>query len=74
MNIMYYDPIFSRMWDDVDGAISYIEEYKLHGINSVACDIWQKRIRNEQVDILSLPLHIAEPINAEYYYKKKSVL
>lgn len=70
MNIMYYDPIFSRMWDDVDSAISYIEKYKLYGINSVACDIWKKRIRNEQVDILSLPLHIAEPINAEYYYKK----
>ena len=70
MSIMYYDPIFSRMWDDVDEAITYIKNYKLYDVNSVACDVWQKRIKNELVDNLSLPLHIAEPINAEHYYKK----
>lgn len=70
MSIMYYDPIFSRMWDDVDDAITYIENYQIHDVDSVACNVWQKRIKSDLVDNMSLPLHIAEPINAEHYYKK----
>lgn len=69
MNIMYYDPIFSRLWNDVDDAIKYIEKYKPNDVNSIACDVWQKRIKYELVDKMSLPLHIAEPINTEHYYK-----
>ena len=68
MSIMCYDPIFSRMWDDADEAITYIKNYQIYNENSVACNVWQKRIKNDLVD--SLPLHIAEPINAEHYYKK----
>lgn len=70
MNIMYYDPIFSRMWDNADESITYIKNYQARDVNSVACKVWRKRIKNDLVDNLSLPLHIAEPINAEHYYKK----
>lgn len=70
MNIMCYDPIFSTIFDNVNDAITYIERYKPNDVSSVACDVWQKRIKNEPVDNLSLPLYIAEPINAEHYYKE----
>lgn len=70
MNIMYYDPIFSRMWNHIDDSIAYIKAYKLNDVCSVSSDVWLKRIKNERVDNLSLPLHIAEPINVEHYYNE----
>ena len=70
MNIVYYDPVFSKMWDNIEEAITYIEVYKPHDVSSVACNVWQKRIKNQRIDDLSLPLHIAEPINTEYYYRE----
>lgn len=70
LNMTCFDPMFSRMWDNIDDAITYIKRYKPHDVSSVACDVWQKRIKNERIDNMSLPLHIAEPINAEHYYKE----
>ena len=57
MSIMCYDPIFSTIFDNVNDAITYIERYKPNDVSSVACDVWQKRIKNELVDNLSLPLY-----------------
>lgn len=72
MTLMCYDPIFSRMWDDSQSAIEYIESNIKGRVPSVSAEVWLKRIKNERVDNLSLPLHIAEPINAEHYYKEKN--
>lgn len=72
MGLMCYDPIFSRMWDETDFAIDYIERNNRGKAESVSADVWIKRIKNENVDHLSLPLHIAEPIIAEHYYKEEN--
>lgn len=72
MGLMCYDPIFSRMWDDLDDAIDYIKRNTKGEFKSVSAEVWERRIRNENVDNLSLPLHIAEPINAEHYYKEEN--
>lgn len=70
MGLTYFDPLFSRMWEDSDEAVSYIERYENKINSSLACQVWKKRINHEKVDTQSLPLHVAEPINAEHYYKE----
>ncbi len=69
MGITYFDPLFSRMWEEYNAA-SYIEGYEIFTDSSLACQVWKKRINHEKVDTQSLPLHIAEPINIEHYYKE----
>lgn len=70
MNLMCFDPIFSRMWDDAVTSATYVGHYNKSTEESVACDIWNKRIRNERIDDSSLPLHITGPINVEHYYQE----
>ena len=69
MGITYFDPLFSRMWEEYN-AVFYIERYEIFTDSSLACQVWRKRINHEKVDTQSLPLHIAEPINIEHYYKE----
>lgn len=70
MGVTYFDPIFSRMWGDSYEAIRYIERFENNVKPSLSCQVWKKRINCEEIDTQNLPLHIAEPINAEHYYKK----
>lgn len=70
LSLIHFDPIVSKIWENIDDALSYINDYKPQYVYSLACDVWKRRIRNESIDNLSLPLHIAEPINVKYYYNK----
>ena len=70
MGLTYFDPLFSRMWENSDEAVSYIERYENSVDSSLACQVWKKRINHEKVNTQNLPLHVVEPINAEHYYKR----
>lgn len=70
MGLTYFDPLFSRMWENSDEAVSYIERYENSVDSSLACQVWKKRINHEKVNTQNLPLHVVEPINAEHYYKE----
>lgn len=69
MGITYFDPLFSRMWDEYNAGF-YIDKHNFFTESSLACQVWKKRINHEKVDTQSLPLHIVEPINIEHYYKE----
>lgn len=67
----YFDPIYSKIWNDTDSAMRYINQYEsIHG-ESLSCSVWKSRIKKELVSDLELPKHISEPINATYYFSEK---
>ncbi len=69
-HIFHFDPIFSRIWNNTDKALSYLKNNKNVFEGSIACHIWEKRIKNELVEGKALPKHILEPISIEYYFNK----
>lgn len=42
MGLTYFDPLFSRMWENSDEAVSYIERYENSVDSSLACQVWKK--------------------------------
>lgn len=63
----HFDPLFSCIYDKKEDALSYINSYENVNGKSLACLVWKKRISKEIIDNKSLPEHITEPINIDYY-------
>lgn len=68
--ISNFDPLCSQMWDNEEDALNYIRTYEPKQQKSLACHVWEKRIRHESVEKMNVTNHIKGPIIIDYYFHK----